>query len=273
MELKFDRKGIFMTISVFFLVMALLMIVGAVNSSLASKKTGLAQTTGIHQVDSIRSNIEWMAKGTLSASGFGYSIYNRSVIIEQNSSMGGALAHDLGAMKGFWSNPENGIILDFSDGAEVPVIYVRPANLTIRQEPTSASISVPENSEGSVLGYSISIVTECSQLSSEWINLSETESDPVSLTLYVECSGSSESISDLRNIDRHGFSELLIRDSGANLTIIRLSDPGSLEVQNLKSAHLNIMLPMNESVYYEMPSSLNIKKGDASYNGAIRIPG
>jgi hypothetical protein len=272
MEMNRKRKGIFVTISVFFLVLALLLVLGVANSALISKKTNLAQSSGIYKAGSMRSNIEWMAKETFSVSGFRYSVYNKTISITENTSMRGSLRHDLDALKEFW-NTEPKVSLDIFEEAETPLLYIRPGNLTIRQAPANTTITVHDYSAGSPLAYFISMKTECTNLSSEWRSLSEGSIDPLNVSVSLECTNAHESISDLRQIDRAGHSELLITDSGKNLTIIRILDPGSLEVQKFKGAHLNIILPMNESVYFEIPSSLSIVEGDASYNGSVRISG
>jgi hypothetical protein len=272
--IEMNYKGIFATISVFFLMLVILMLLGVISSIHSANRENLAQSTDISQINSIKSNIEWMAKETFSVSGFRFSVYNKTLSIEENSTKRGTLTNDFNAMEEFWNGvADKNVSLELFEEAGEPIIYIKPANITIRQDAVNTSITVPDYSNSSILAYYISMETNCSALGSNWLNISETSIDPLNFTIDIQCTDSSDSYSDFRQLERFDYSELQIIDSGSNLTVIKIMNLGSLEIQKSKSAYLNIILPMNESVYYEIPSDLNITKGDASYNGAIRIPG
>jgi len=271
------NKGVFVTLSAFFLALSLLLIVSAISDIGNAKKKNNAELSDIHGISSMRSNIQWMMKDAFAVSGFTYAISNTTLSIEENSSRSGSLSGDLAALRTFWNNvagKNKNVTLDFESNASTPVLYIRPLNLTLRQEPTDTSVSVPSYSNSSVLGYYIILETSCSSLSMQWNNITESSApDALNVTVHVRCSNTSESRSDFRQLNRTGYSELQVLDAGTNLSLITISSPGSLEVRKSRSAYLNIMMPMNESVYLEVPASLSIRSGDSAYSGALRLPG
>lgn len=268
-------KGIFVTISVFFLVLALLLIVGLMVGIESGKKQSYSDVSDLAEINSIKSNIEWMAKEAFSVSGFGYSVYNRTLSITENASKRGSLYRDLTALEEFWNGVAGkNVSLDFYANASTPVLYVRDTNITVIQRATNTTVTVPGYSNSSVLAYYLTVKTSCSSLAKTWSNLSETAaSDALNFTIGVKCTDSSDSLYDFRQLDRLEYNELQITDDGSNVTVIRIISPGSIEIIKFKSAYLNILMPMNENVYFEVPSSLNITKGDAAYSGALRLPG
>jgi len=133
---------------------------------------------------------------------------------------------------------------------------------------------VPSYSSPAVLAYFITIETSCNSLSKKWNNISEsTAPDALNFTIYVKCTGSSKSVSDFRQLNRSGYSELRVKEGNSNVTVVKIMNPGSLEIVKYRSSYLNIMLPMNQSGYFEVPSSLNISGKGGRFSGALRMPG
>ena len=271
------NKGVFVTLSAFFLALSLLLIVSAISEIDNAKKENNADISDIHLINSIRSNVQWMVKDAYAVSGFTYTISNTTLSIEENASRSGSLSRDFEALRTFWNDvagKNKNVTLDFGSNASTPVLYIRPLNITLRQEPIDTSITVPPYSNSSVLGYFIIMETSCSSLTMHWNNITESSApDALNVTVHVRCSGSSESRSDFRQLNRTGYSELQVLDSGTNLSLVTFSPPGSLSVIKSRSAYLNIMMPMNESVYLEVPANLSIRSGDSAYSGALRLPG
>jgi hypothetical protein len=274
MEITGSCKGIFVTISVLFLTMALLIVIGLSSQVESAKKINYAQSTDIFEINSIKSNIEHMSREAFSVSGFQFSVYNQTLSIEENSTKRGLLSNDLLAIEEFWNGlVDKNVSLDFYENASIPVLNIKPVNFTLIQNTTRTSINVPDNSSSSLLAYFITIKTNCSTLDSSWNNISETNtSNALNFTIGVECMDSNETESDFRQLNRSEYSEIQITETGSNLTVVKITDPGSIEIIKYRSSYLNIIMPMNESVYFEVPSSLNISRGDAAYVGAINLP-
>jgi hypothetical protein len=269
------KKGIFVTISVFFLALALLAVANVQAGSHEKQAQAYADLSDLSDVSAIRTNVEWMTKETYATSGFQYSIYNQTISIKQNDSKRGLLSNDLSALVVFWENVgDKNVSLDFSINASIPLIYIRPTNISIIQKPTNTSIIVPNYSNSSILSYFISIETNCSDLSTSWNNISEsTASDALNFTIDIECIDSAETYSTFKQLERFDYSELQISDTGSNLSVIRILSPGSIEVKTYKSSYLNIIIPMIERVYYEIPATLNITKGNSRISTILAIPG
>ena len=277
MELRTSRfsKGIFVTISVFFLALAMLAVSNLQTDAKANQANTYADLSDISDISAIRSNIEWMTREAFSVSGFEFSVYGQTLSIEHNDSLRGHLSNDLQALEVFWNNVEDkDVSLDFFDEAGNPTMYIRPANITIIQNPTNTSIVVPDYSNSSIQAYFITMETNCSDLSSSWNNISEiNSSDALNFTMNVKCLDTAKTYSTFKQLDRSQYSELQIMDAGYNLSVIRITNPGSIGINTLKSSYLNIIIPMNERVYYEIPASLNITSGQTSISSVLRIPG
>lgn len=269
-----SSKGVFVTISVFFLALALLFMVGLLAGIESGKKQSFSEASDLAEVNSIKSNVEWMAKETFSVSGFRYSVNNQTLSIEENASKRGSLSFGLDALEEFWNGiAKKDVSLVFSESASTPIIHIEPVGIVLIQSPVNTSVLVPGYANSSVNAYHLKIKSSCSELSRTWNNISEsTDPDALNFTLDVECTDSTESLSVFRQLDRFGYSELQVRESGGNLTVVEIAD-SSLKVRKYKSAYLNIIMPMNEVVYFEIPSSLSITKGNARFSGALRIPG
>jgi hypothetical protein len=267
------RKGIFVTISVFFLALALLAAANLLGES--KEDHTYADLSDLSDICAMKSNIGWMGKETFSNSGFQYLIYNQTISLIQNDSKRGYLSNDLEALEVFWNVVEDkNVSLDFFINATIPMVYIKPTNVSIIQHPTNTSIVVPNYSNSSILAYFISIDTNCSDLSASWNNISEsTNTSAMNFTISIECTDSAETYSTFKQLDRFSYSELQITDLGYNLSVIRINNPGSIDVIRFKSSYLNIIIPMNERVYYEIPARVNITKGDATTSTMLTIPG
>ena len=266
-------KGIFVTISVFFLALALLSASGLAASAKEKQAGARADLSSLSGISSIRSNMEWMAKDAYAVSGFRFTGYGSVLSIESNSSMRGHLSGDLRAIEDFW-NQAGGAALSFEEDAMVPVMHIQPAGISVAQHPTNTSIVVPEYSGHLVGAYYIQIKAPCSSLSSSWNSLAESEEEgALDFALSLECTDSDGSFSTFKRLDRSAYSELQIMDSGANISVIRIYAPGSLEALTYKSSYLNIIIPMNERAYFEIPATASIAQGDSSLNARLAMPG
>ncbi len=270
-------KGIFLTISVFFLSLTLLMIATLLLDIQSSRETTNARTTDLLQIGMIRSNVEWMAKDTYAASGYTYTSFGNTLSIEENASRAGTLSRGLDGLAAFWNtnaNAKYNAALTISDEARTPKTIIRPMNFTLTQLPTNTSVIVPVYSNASLSSYNIILIVPCSSPSGSWTNISEsTAVDALNFTLDIRCDGSNSTYSTFKKLNRSGISELQISDVGTSLAIITFSPPGSISIQKQKSAYLNIMMAMNESVEYEVAALLNISRGISSpnYYGPIKF--
>jgi Tfp pilus assembly protein PilV len=270
-------RGIFLTISVFFLSLTLLMIATLLLDIQSSRENTNARTTDLLMIGTIRSNVEWMAKDTYAASGFTYTTFGNTLSIEENISKAGTLSRGLEGLAVFWntnSMAKTNTTLAISSDAYLPKTMIRPMNFPLTQLPTNTSIVVPTYSNASLSGYNIILIMPCISPSGSWANLSESSAgDSLNFTLDLRCDGSDSTYSTFKQLNRSATSELHISDAGANLTTITITSPGSISIQKLQSAYLNIMMAMNESVEYEVAAMLNVSRSASSYYGPIRISG
>ncbi|VVB65877.1 Uncharacterised protein [Candidatus Gugararchaeum adminiculabundum] len=281
-------RGFVISISVMLLAIALLYFALIVSIYSNSLKSANAELAGIERVNSQYDSASYGIKSILSAELVNVTIAQSTgttanISFKQNLSETARARYftEVGRFQSFIQAQaiEGNVTVNLANGVSAPVIYVRPANITVSYTVGKVAYSPLNNaySAGRVTGYSLLIkLNDRPTPGLNWTTLNTlSASDPNAVYFHIGVQGTNGTVSDTKYLDKYQNSTLLMQNSGGQSVItVQARSPAYLDVNyalNLNGS-METILQLNNTATVELGSGsvINISRvGEIEKTGTV----
>ncbi|MFH2105780.1 MAG: hypothetical protein ABII22_00840 [Candidatus Micrarchaeota archaeon] len=249
------KKGIFLVVSVFVMMLALFAMSSLLYNIQTQKKNAMSGTLLLSTMNEKASNLGYIAGKIYSSSGRSVSRFGDYVQIIQDDNLSSNLDYNLNLIVSLTNFTNSSLSISdkrrvYFGEQQAQFIYFSVPNTTINVNTTYLHIGVHMS---------------CTNLSSSW---SSRSSGNRNVSVYVDCTNSGSYVSVLDSI-QSGI--LNVTDSGETVISIDVND--RVQIMKYRGAYLNMITKMNETSPAGLNGSISVSRGSANKNSILWMDG